>query len=409
MSENRLNFTDAGLRKLTPSSDGKRIYLYDKKTPGLRLQLTPAGTITFQFQTRGKKQGRIITTTMGRYPTLPLGQARTQAAELMNATFNGEDIEERARMVRKELTFDELFYLWLEQFAKPHKKSWDEDERRYNLYMKKSLGRRKLTWFTPAKVRHWHQGITKLQKQRGPKGVTISPTTANRAIMLLSTVFNQASPDIPNPCHGVSKFKEKSRDRFLKPGELRRFFVALEDPKTPDDLKDYLMLSLFTGARRSNVLAIKWKDIDFDRQTWTIPANESKNNNAMTIPLVPQAVEVLSRRKVSTSSVFVLPSSRSKTGHYVTPTKAWRSLLSRSGLNGVRLHDLRRTLGSYMAINGCNIVAIGRALGHKNQKTTEVYARMSLDPIRDGMANAVNTMLSSRNLPNKNIRISNRK
>ena len=54
-----------------------------------------------------------------------------------------------------------------------------------------------------------------------------------------------------------------------------------------------------------------------------------------------------------------------------------------------------------MAINGCNIVAIGKALGHKNQKTTEIYARMSVDPIRDGMADAVNTMLATRDLPEK--------
>jgi integrase len=105
----------------------------------------------------------------------------------------------------------------------------------------------------------------------------------------------------------------------------------------------------------------------------------------MSVPLVQQAIEILVRRKASASSVYVFPSRKSKTGHYETPTKAWTSLVSRAGLKEVRLHDLRRTLGSYMAINGCNIVAISKALGHKNQKTTEVYARLSMDPIRDGI------------------------
>ncbi len=409
MSSNRFNFTDNRLHNIHPSPEGKRLYFYDIKTPGLRLQVTPAGTLSFQFQARGKQQGRIVTTTIGRYPAMTINQARGKAVELMNATLDGQDIEERARQVRQEFTFDNLFNLWLEHFAKPHKKSWDEDERRYKLYINKPFGNKKLSWFTHTKIRQWHQGITKIQKQRAPKGTTVSPTTANRALALLNTVFNQAAPDIPNPCKGVSKFREQSRDRWLTPNELGRFFAALEAPQTPELSRDYILLSLFTGARRSNVLAMKWTDVDLGRKTWTIPAKESKNGVAMSVPLVDQSLDVLVRRKETASSIFVLPSDKSKTGHYVTPTKAWSSLIKRAGLQGIRLHDLRRTLGSHMAADGTSLYLIGKALGHKHQSTTQVYARVNLDPVRNAMERAAAAMEATKNVPEKVINISESK
>ncbi len=405
MSQNKFNFTDNRLRKIHPAPAGKRLYFYDTTTPGLRLQITSAGTKSFQFQTRGKKQGRIVTTSIGRYPVISIRQARDEVRELMNATVSGEDVEERKRQVREESTLDDIFTLWLKQFAQPHKKSWDEDKRRYKLYMQKTLGKKRISWFTPTKVRQWHQGITNLQKQKAPIGTTVSPTTANRALALLSTIFNQAAPDLKNPCHGVSKFREQSRDRWLTPDELSRFFNVLGDPQTTDLFRDYITLSLFTGARRSNVLAMKWADVNLTTKTWTIPAKESKNGTAMSVPLVDQVLEVLTRRKEKALSIFVLPSEKSKTGHYVTPTKAWSSLLKRAELKGVRLHDLRRTLGSHMAADGASLHIIGKALGHKHQKTTEIYARVNLDPVRIAMERAATAMESARELPKKVVNI----
>nr|WP_269755905.1 site-specific integrase [Desulfogranum marinum] len=275
------------------------------------------------------------------------------------------------------------------------------------MYIQKPLGGKKLSWFTSTKIREWHSGLTKLQKQKGPKGKTISPTTANRALTLLSTVFNQGAPDVANPCIGVKKFKETSRERFLHPDELQRFFTALEDPVTPQNFKDYIILSLFTGARRSNILAMRWKDIDLESRTWTIPAKESKSGQAMMIPLVDQALVLLIERKAQTRSIFVLPSKTSKTGHYREPRKAWEALLRRAELKDTRLHDLRRTMGSYMAISGSNLPSISKALGHQNQATTAVYARLDLDPVRAGMEKAAEAMLATRRLPGNVVKLSN--
>jgi len=284
MGKDKINFTDNRLRGLRHDGSNKRLFLFDNKQPGLALQLTKAGTKTFQFRSwdKNRKQTKILT--IGKYPTISINQAREKVAEFLAAVNNGVDVTEAAKAVRDEDTFSSIFNHWLEEHAKPHKKSWDEDERRYMLYIEKPLGKKNLSWFTQGKVRKWHRGITKIKKQRG-KG-TVSSTTANRALALVSTVFNQAAPDRLNPCRGVKKFREQSRDRFLQPAELQRFFESLESPLTPPNLRDYLLVSIFTGARRSNIMGMRWMDIDFEQCLWKIPANQSKNSEPMAIPLV---------------------------------------------------------------------------------------------------------------------------
>ena len=262
---------------------------------------------------------------------------------------------------------------------------------------------KKLSWFTREKIRRWHVGLTdKIRQRKGPDGkaVKISGTTANRALALVSVVFNDQLPDGSNPCKGVKKFKEVSRDRFLQPEELKKFFSALDSPYTSIDLRDYILISLFTGARRSNVLAMMWTDINMEQAVWRIPPDQSKNEEPMMVPLVGAALEILKFRDVNKSSVYVFPG-RGKTGHIIEPKRSWVSLLKRAGLKDVRLHDLRRTMGSYQTITGASTAIVGKTLGHKSQTATQVYARLNLDPVRASMERAVDMMMTTKDLPDK--------
>jgi len=81
----------------------------------------------------------------------------------------------------------------------------------------------------------------------------------------------------------------------------------------------------------------------------------------------------------------------------VEPKKAWATIRKRAGLEGVRIHDLRRTLGSWQAIMGSSLQIIGRSLGHKSLQSTEVYARMDLDPVRASVNGAAAAMLQAAN------------
>ena len=225
---------------------------------------------------------------------------------------------------------------------------------------------------------------------------------SNRLLSLLQVIFNKAVEwgiikDLnKNPTTGIKKFKEKSRDRFLEVDELPRFFEALAKEEN-STIRDYVFLSLMTGARKGNVLSMRWDELNINEgsRKWRIP--ETKNGEALTIPLNEEAVKMLEVRKASQEnegikSKWVFPSATSKSGHLEEPKKGWARILERAGIKDLRIHDLRRTLGSWQAMTGTTTAIIGKTLGHKSKNTTAIYERMNLDPVREGIDKACDAM-----------------
>ena len=218
---------------------------------------------------------------------------------------------------------------------------------------------------------------------------------ANRLLALVRAMFNKA-PDIgftgSNPAAGIKKFSEEKRDRFLHGEELRVFFAALA-AEPAAILRDFFFVSLLTGARRSNVQTMQWPDIDFQAGIWRIP--ETKSGRPVVVPLVGVVLHILQARKQGANgSPWVFPS-RGSTGHIVEPKAAWKRIIGRAGLSGVRPHDLRRSLASWMAITGTGLPVIGKMLGHTQASTTMIYARLSVDPVRQAAETATAAMLEA--------------
>ncbi len=97
------------------------------------------------------------------------------------------------------------------------------------------------------------------------------------------------------------------------------------------------------------------------------------------------------RREAANGSPWVFPS-HGATGHLVEPKKAWRRVIDRAGLVDVRPHDLRRSLGSWMAMTGAGLPMVGKMLGHTQPVTTAIYARLAVDPVREAAEKAVGAM-----------------
>lgn len=214
---------------------------------------------------------------------------------------------------------------------------------------------------------------------------------ANRLLERIRSIFNKAIEwgwTGVNPAVGVKKFKEKRRDRFLQPDELPRFFEALANEPN-ETARDFFMVSLLTGARKSNTLAMRWQDINFHNATWRIV--ETTNGDAQTIHLPQQAMDILTERKWASESAFVFVGS-GKSGHLADPKKAWMRILAEAGIADLRIHDLRRTRGSYQAATGANGYIIGKSLGHRSQQSTAIYARLNLDPVRESVNKATDVM-----------------
>lgn len=378
----KINFTKRAIEALPIPALGQPVAVYrDAKTPGLCLRITDHGKRTFQIYRT--LNGRPIRVGVGTFPVMSVEQAHRRAAEL-NAQINdgiNPNVEKKAQ--RGEMVFGELFGLYMIRHAKVHKRSWEGDQAQFDRYLK-PWTKRQLSTIRKADIQALHAKV----------GSDTGTYAANRLLALLSTVFNRARDwgfDLPNPAQGVKKFREQSRERFLQADELPRFFqsLAAEGNQT---IRDYFLVALLTGARRNNVLTMRWDAINLERGTWTIP--QTKTGDAQTVPLVPDVVAILQARNVFATSPWVFPGHGS-TGHLVEPRKAWERILERAGIENLRIHDLRRSLGSWQAATGANLSIIGKSLGHRNVSTTAIYARLELDPVRAAMEAATQAMLAA--------------
>src|SRR5450759_1722461 len=379
-----INFTKANLESLPTPMSG-RVEYQDAKTPGLKIRMTSNNAKTFSVFKR-VKGGVPQRFTLGRFPEMSIEQARRQAAVILAEIAEGGNPAEVKRALKGEFTFADLFDLYLKRHAKVHKKTGKEDEQRYKQYLEKTLGKKKLSAITKEEITTLHSKITS----------DGHPTVANRVLALLSVVFNRGigwSITTTNPCYKIRRNKEVSRDRFIQQDELPRFFTALNAEPNPT-IRDYIWLSLLTGARQANVLSMQWSEISLADGVWRIPM--TKNGTPQNIPLPKPAIELLkARRKIlDKDDVFVFPGNGA-TGHLVEPKKAWAKILERAKITNLRVHDLRRTMGSWQAKTGASLSIIGKSLNHKSTQTTAIYARLDMDPVRDSMNTATTAMLKA--------------
>ena len=386
----KINFTKATLLALPLPPAGKREAFHDLKTNGQQIRTTSGGVKTFSVFRWVKGSRRPERVTLGRFPDISVEKARTMAAEINATIAKGDNPADAMRKFKGELTLGGLFLDYLERHAKVHKKSWIEDQRQFDRYMKKFSGR-KLSSFQPSDFQRLHHKI-------GEKNGVYA---ANRLLSLLRAMFNRAKDwgiwNKDNPTQGIKKFKEKSRDRFLQSDELPKFFQALQEEEN-GAMRDYFLVSLLTGARRANVLSMRWVDVNFERKEWRI--DETKSGDSQTVPLTPEVTNILQERKKVADSIFVFPG-KGKSGHMVEPKFSWKRILTRAGLQDLRIHDLRRTLGSWQAASGSSLPIIGKSLNHKNASTTTIYARIDLDPVRKSVETANEAIMKAANQPTK--------
>lgn len=222
-----------------------------------------------------------------------------------------------------------------------------------------------------------------------------SKSSAVRALNTLAAIFawgvKRKFVLQGNPCREVPRLKIRARERFMLPDEITRFKKALA--KESPDMQDMIWLMLFTGARKMNVMSMEWLELDMTIQLWRIPPEKYKTGESHLIALTDSSMAILERRRSKTGySRFVFPG-KGKSGHRVDIKRSWERVLRRARIEDFRVHDLRRTFGSYLAINGESAYIIGKALGHVDPRSTAVYARLNMDPVRSAMERSETTFL----------------
>jgi integrase len=391
-----MRLTEKFIEKTKPAAT--RLQFLDDDVRGFGLRVEPNGRKSFFW--RAKVRGDIVMRSLGEFrKEIELDQARDdartlagKAADWKRRNFEGQSPFLRERIDRSSVpTFSELFEAYVAGQVRPNANRPEKAER-------------DLRWIVKKNFSHWNarpvdsisvEDVLAVKNKCGEHRVQ-----ANRCVEFCRTLFNwcDRSTDgkvnfwkVKNPAAEVSRFKEKPRERFLQPDEANRFNECLLKSEHKD-LRDFLTLALNTGARKSDLYSMAWRDIHWERNVWLVP--HPKNGHAYEVALLPTARTVLERRQSESaeSDVFVFPGV-GKSKHLVDLKKPWKKFRTEAGLQDITTHDLRRTVGSYLAISGMNLPTIAAALGHKSLGSVKVYARLHNEAVRTARATGQSTML----------------
>lgn len=391
---------------------------WDDLLPGFGVRVYPSGKKAFVLSYRVSGRKRMFT--IGRYGVFTLEQAKEEAKDYLRKVAKGFDpLEEKERKAKGE-NIKDLCAEYLDRYAKPRKKSWKDDRGRINNHILPAWGNRKVDSLKRADMATMHSEL-------GNEG---HPYGANRTLRLVGKMYSLAKQwgyvpdDFPNPSKNIELYKEHKRDRWVTEEELPKLMEAVD--REENKYAQYaIWLFLFTGLRRSELLTAQWDFIDWTRKELRLP--DTKAGRVHYLPLSDPAIALLREVPRIKDNPYILPGQK-EGGHLVNIDKAWKRIKDQAtveywrdgtnkgivelinklserydrtpslneiiretkidlpkGLQDIRLHDLRRTVGSWMAQAGNSLHLIGKVLGHSNQSTTAIYARFGEDQVRNAL------------------------
>jgi len=388
-------------------------YVFDTECPQLAVRMRPGGK-TYVLQMWDKTRRRSVRSTLGKTDALTPDQARAKARGLVTAVSEGQDVR---RPVSTGKTLRELVNAW--HLKKSKSKRTADEMRDLALDHLGRLADRPVSEIERQHIADIHHHLATVARRRvvrrvggelarveiGEPGI---PATADKWLAVMSSVFRGEGLAV-NPCQGVQKAfsaKESARQSYLHGEPLLRFWTALQaDPDAA--VRDVLLVALFTGQRKGNVLAMRWDHIDLDAGLWTIPGDETKQRKSQTNPLSAQVREILDRRRIDAANAWVFPAVRAgrdgEMGHMseTRPRDAWERITQAAGIEGVRIHDLRHTAGSWLARLGSNEAIRQKALGHQTSAMSARYTHLELDPVAAAMQQMGDAITAAATKPRK--------
>ncbi|QSF55150.1 site-specific integrase [Brevundimonas fontaquae] len=416
----------------------------DTEVIGLGVRVRPSGVKSFILTYR--RGGQLRKLTLGRADEgYSIEEARDHARAALRDVREGVDPQAVKIADRHALTVNAMIdhYMADGPAMKPNKKpsSWDTNRTLFDCHIRPLLGRRLAQDLTRLDIAKFQLEVSQGKTARNIKTgyrkrsrVTGGKRVAALAVVTLGAAYEFAIlTDLlkVNPTKGVERFQTIRRERYLSDREIAAISEALaqferEDPRHAV-MADTVRLLILTGCRKSEILSLRWDYVDWDVGCLRLP--ESKTG-AKTVPLADAAIDLLRRRwdegrspepsrghnsGYTSSEVdrspYVLPALKGQ-GHFVGLPHLWTKVKVsadeilrqkaaeaskdprdvRSLLN-VRLHDLRHSFASFAIAGGASLFMVGKVLGHKQARTTEIYAHLSDDPLKQ-LANRTAARLS---------------
>ncbi|WP_374545028.1 tyrosine-type recombinase/integrase [Rhodoblastus sp.] len=391
-----------------------REILWDDALAGFGVAAFPTGKKVYVAQYR--QHGRSRRISIGEHGRLTPDEARSQAKVLLGQVETGADPVEERRAERAKETFRETSARFMAEHVSTKRKGRTKEEyqRLLDLHILPSVGSRRLVDMTRSEIAQLHSKLS------------FSPFAANRALALISAVWNWAAKRdevsfADNPAKGIERNPERGRERFLTSEEIARLGDALHEaetiglswavddsnPKAKHTPKERqrtkidphaagaIRLLILTGARLREILGAKWEHVDLERGIIHLPDSKT---GAKPIYLSAAAQEVLITLPRIKDNPHVIPGEK-KGAPRPDLKRPWATLTRAAGLGGVRIHDLRHSFASFGAGASLGLPIIGKLLGHSQAATTHRYAHLDADPMRravDTIGSTINAAMNRR-------------
>jgi integrase len=443
-----VRITDTWIKKQAAPPTGDKTF-WDSEITGFgvrmfaptRRHLSGARSFFVNYRVNGREKRFAI----GAFPDWSVEAARAEAKELRRRIDRGEDPARERQDRREAPTVRDLAERYkIEHLSNKAKSSQVNDWAMIQNDILPAIGDRK--------VADIHEGdIEALRRAISDRGAMVR---ANRVLSVASTMFSlslkrKEGEDAPwrnqmqgNPCKGVTRNHEEGHERFFSPAELAALGDALADHQTPAG--DCLRFIMLTGCRPGEAIQATWDQFEAEPGFWVKPSAHTKQRKVHRVPLAAAAAELIERIKAQreatprrAQSNFVFPGQS-----HGEPLKQLRSTweavsetasvaLWRDGKNpkvaalvadiersigraptvsevvalarkanvkmpaaphDARIYDLRHTFASVGAGGGVSLQIIGRLLGHTQMRTTQRYAHLADDPLREAAAKITATI-----------------
>jgi excisionase family DNA binding protein len=314
------------------------------------------------YTDRGRRVREVVRDAQARGEALVALQARIAQA------FDGRF----APLRRAEPTrFSRLAEIYLNDYAKTNKKSWRCDAYALDAHLKPYFGALRLEEITPHVV----------EQYRAERLRSVRRSSTNREMALLKTMFNRAIDwglATENPVRKIKMFSERDnlKERILTEDEEARLLA-----KAAPHLRPFLVGLLNTGARRNELLTLRWENVDLERGT--ILLRHTKAGRDRLIPINGTLAATLAELKAESRGAYVFVGPKGRP--VGTIRRAFENACRRAGLVGLRIHDLRHTFATRLVRRGVDIVTAQALLGHSNVTITQRYVHTGEDAKREAV------------------------
>jgi len=394
----------------SPPAEGEA-WVWDTEIKGFILRVRPSGRKVYAVRYRlGSLQKTYTIGTHGS-PWTP-DDARAEAMKILSRVRDGEDPTTAKRAARAALTVAQLIEAYVTDgpATKPNKRAstWTNDASNLRRHVAPLVGRKLADSVTNGDAARAYRDIangkTAADVKTGVRGraiITGGEGVARRTRTTAAAMFAWGIAHglvKTNPFATVKLTAAPTRERFLSRQEAATFLDKLSDLETggviASAFADATRLLLLTGARKTEILGLRWSEVDTERRSLRLPPERTKaggTSGERRVVLSPAALTILARRMkdrdaaTAKPSLYVFPSSRGE-GHVIGLRRPFKLAMDAAGLTGVRIHDLRHSFASFAMADKQSLFMVSKLLGHANTRTTERYAHLADDPMQDAVA-----------------------